>query len=185
MQEIIMRHEGVLGEFRSTLLAVSRDVSYIRGRVDDGLAVTVARIDKDLATSIAAGKADAAEIKADVGIAAEKLRGENWLGHIVTGSVGKLIGIAVAYMIVNALASSGLALLIKEKYSLELPGQQKEILKQQAAIQSTLNIYHTHQLSNGDVLYHSGDINKSAWILNSRTNVWERAPSLRTEEGIK
>lgn len=185
MQEVIRSHEGALGEIKSTLGSLAQDVSHIKMRVDDGLSTKIERIDKELAKSIANGRVAAEEIKADVEIRASDLRGENWLNRIVTGSVTKLIGIGVVFILLSALTNSGIGLLIKEKYSLELPGQQKEIMKTQAVIASTLNVYHTHELSDGRTLYHAGDSDKPAWILDPKIGAWQKVPGMRTEAGIK
>jgi hypothetical protein len=168
--KLVIQHEGVLGELKGILTRLTSDVEYIKMRVDDGLAVKVDRIDKDLSTSIAEGKVDAAN-----------LRSEDWLKRIVTGSVGKLIGLSVIYIIVITLTGTGFSLFVKEKYSQEMPGQQKQTLQKTTDIQSTLTGYHSHILIDGRTLLHTGDADKPAWVYDEKTNVWTKAPSMRTE----
>jgi hypothetical protein len=184
MQDTIMKHEGILGEFRGVLGGLAIDITYIKRRVDDGLAVKIDRIDKDLTASIASGKIEAAEIKADVEVKAAEIKGEDWLKRIVTGSMAKLIGAGFIFIVLSAAASSGMGLYLKEKYSLEAPGQQKAILQKQETVLSVLDGYHSHPLLGGRSLFHAGDPNKPAWILDPKTNLWERAPGMRTEEGL-
>jgi hypothetical protein len=185
MQGIIIAQEKALGKLDGMLEGLVSDVTQIKARVNNGLATEIAQLSKNLAVSISESKSEAIEIKADVASSAQRLRGENWLGRIADGSLKKIIGIGIGYMILNAVVTSGAVQFVKEKYNLEVPGQQKQILQKQVEIQSTLAGYHYHTLADGRVLQHSGDATKPAWILDSKTNIWEKAPMMRTEEGIK
>lgn len=183
--ELVIKHEGILG-------MMAADVSHIRKKVDNGLSNELRTVsselhsvEKALADFIAATGIKDANQKTALVTQQAKTDSENWFTRILSGSVIKIIGFSVTFIIVNSLVNSGMGLFLKEKYSLEVSGQQKEILRQQANIQSTLNVYHTHQLENGDALYHSGDSTKPAWMLNGKTNAWEKAPTMRTEAGIK
>jgi hypothetical protein len=168
--QLVIGHERTLGMVEEALKTISSDVSYIRERVDNGLSTKVANIDKVLSDSIASEKVRAAELAA-----------ENWFGRILSGSASKIIGLVIVFVIINAMVGSGLSIFLKEKYSQEIPGQQKEILQKQVAIQASLADYHSHAMKDGKVLFHAGDLMKPAWLLDQSAGLWIKAPQMREE----
>jgi hypothetical protein len=171
---LVIKHEGLLAALDANLKGIAEDVAYIRTRVDDGLAVKVAGIERDLAESISKGKITAIEIKA-----------ENWFSRILQGSVTKIMGLVTVLVIMNNLVGTGINFFVKEKISKEPAGQQAEILKSQTELKATLVGYHSHLLGDGKELFHAGVPDSPAWIRDTKTNVWTPAPQWRTEVGIK
>ncbi len=172
--QLVIKHEGLLAKLEANITSIAQDVSYIRTRVDDGLAVKVAAIEKNLAESISDNKVQAVVISS-----------ENWFNRILTGSVTKIIGLVVTVILMNALVGTGINLFVKEKYSQELPGQQKQILQKQEEIQGALVGYHSHALPDGTTLLHAGELDKPAWVFDPKKGLWESCPERRAEWGVK
>jgi hypothetical protein len=138
-KDIILRQVELQGEFKGLISSMASDIADIKRRVNNGLTAEITQISKDLAQSVADSKeaaakiksdvaSDAVKIKADVALSASELRGENWFGRILQGSVTKLIGIAAIVIILSGLTSSGMSLYIKNKFSQD-PTQQKQIME--------------------------------------------------------
>src|SRR5664280_2526860 len=92
MQEVIMKHEGFLGEFKGVLSGLTDDVSHIRKRVDNGLSTelrTVSdelnRVERALADFIAVTGIKDANRKTDLVAQQAKIREENWFARILSG----------------------------------------------------------------------------------------------------
>jgi hypothetical protein len=181
--ELVIKHEGVLGMMAS-------DVSHIRKKVDNGLSTELSKVsgelysvEKALADFIAAtGVKDEKENTERVSRQA-KNDAENWFTRIVTGSVTKIIGYIVIFIIANSFVNGGVGLYLKERYSQETAGQQRGIMQKTTDIQSLLSGYHTHALADGRTLFHTGDPKTPAYIFNPLINLWEKAPTMRTEDG--
>lgn len=173
--DLVIEHQKLLGEMSANIEHIGLDVSYIRERVDNGLSTKVEAIERALNLSISDGK-----------IANAETRAENWFTRILSGSISKIISLAIIFIVVNAMVSSGFGLFVKEKYLQEIPGQQKEILQKQTVLMTALgSTYHTHVMSDDRILLHAGNRDEPAWILDPKTGFWSKAPLMRTEKQNK
>ena len=161
-----------VGEIKAT-------VGYIKGKIDNGLSAKLESVDKTLTKFMDSA---AAQRRID--------RAENWFARILQGSATKIIGLVIVFIMLSAVSSSGLTIFLKNYYSQETPGQQKEILIQGKQIEAQAkdiqtHAYHQHTLIDGRILFHTGDANMRAYILDPQTGKYERAPYMRTEGSIK
>jgi len=163
---LVLEHVRVL----STLQA---DIAHIKKVVDNGLSAKLASVDATLS-----------KFMSDTAIRNIEIKAENWFTRILNGSATKIVSLTVGFILVNAVASSSFNSVIKSVYFDEPKGQQVAILNQQKELKSELSGYHTHLLKDSKVLYHSGRSDCPAWVLNTTTNTWVRAPQMRTETGI-
>jgi len=179
--EIVNIHIKTMLTHSEILATLVADVAQVKKVVGNGLGAQLKEVATKLDTFINHTKDKEIELKLREG----KIDSENWFTRILNKSAGNIVLIAVTFIMINALVSSGVATFLKSAYSKEPPGQQAAILKGQGDIQSTLSGYHVHILKDGRTLYHSGDVNRPAWILNPTDNTWIKAPNMRTEKGIE
>lgn len=192
MQEVIMRLGETQGDLKGAMAAVATDVSHIRKKVDNGLSTELRvvsgelhAVERALADFIAATGIKDERTKIAFVEQQAKTDKENFFSRIFSNSMTKLIGLAFGFIIVNSAFNSGLGLFLKSQISKEPAGQQESIMNKTTDIQSTLNVPHHHTLPDGRLLSHTGDPNVPAWIFNPKTSIWEKAPTMRTEAGIK
>lgn len=161
---LVIEHEGILGGMVAKQTAMAEDVAHIKKKVDNGLAAKLDAVEKALSQSITDNRFREATQDS-----------QNWFTRLLTGSVQKIIGLCITFIILNALVSNGLWAFLKVNYLKESPGQQQSILNRLD------ESYHSHTLSGGKILLHSGNASKPAWCLDPKTNKWEPVPNLRTE----
>jgi len=152
-------------ELSSTIGELCSDVSHIKKTVDNGLSAKLSSVEKSLDTFISADKVRVA-----------KLDAQNWFSRLLEGSVKKVIGIVLGIILLNGFMNAGMWAALKTYSFNERPGQQQAIL-----INSLGPGYHSHVLSNGQILLHANDQNKPAWIWNKDTNSWDRSPDQRID----
>ncbi len=184
--DLVIKHEGLLG-------MIAADISHIKKKVDNGLSEDLAKVSQDLITVertlaefVSSVVARNVKMDSDNTLRETKVDAANWFNRILSNSVSKIVGYATIFIIANSLVNNGLVIFLEDKYSKEPPGQQQTILKQQASLQSVIGTsYHSHVFPDGKVLLHSGSEMEPAWLLDGKTNVWEKAPTMRTDQGIK
>jgi len=159
--DLVISHHKLLGEIAS-------DIAHIKKKVDNGLQDKLEKVEKTVDGFIAATNERAI-----------RLDEQNWFTRLLTGSVKKIIGLAVLFIAINALASSGMWAFLKVSSFKEPPGQQKEILS------ALGEAYHAHLLPDGRTLIHAGDSSKPAWILDPVKKTCDRAPNMRTDGALE
>ena len=157
----IIAHAELLGGLKA-------DVAYIRLKIDNGLSDKLTKVEKTL---------DEARRAIDDRI--DKLDSENWFNRILTGSIKKIIGLIIVIAVLSGLTSTFMWANYKYYAFKEIPGQQLATYELQKA-----HTYHSHILTDGTIVFHADDVNQPAWILNTTTNIWERRPQLRTDDGL-
>jgi hypothetical protein len=108
---------------------------------------------------------------------------KNWFLKMLQSSASKVLGIVIIFIILSALTSGGTWMALKAFAWKELPRQQLSIVEQGKNMQ--IHNYHQHILRDGRILFHTGDTNVRAYILDPNTGKYERAPYMRTEESVK
>jgi len=170
--DLVIEHQRILGEMAS-------DIKHIKGKVDNGLSAKLEIVDKTLTKFM---DSSAAQRRID--------RAENWFSGLLQGSVKKIISYLTGFMIVSALATNGVWTLLKTYVWHESPGQQTTIVAQGKELErqgkeTQQHSYHQHTLNDGRILFHTGDANMRAYILDPSTGKYERAPYMRTEDSVK
>jgi hypothetical protein len=84
-----------------------------------------------------------------------------------------------AFVMLSVLLTTGSWTILKTYVWRELPGQQAIM------IQQAKDCLHSHILNNDDILIHSGYPEVKAYVLHTKTNTYDKAPELRTEEEAK
>jgi hypothetical protein len=172
--ELVIKHHEILG-------GIAADIAHIKKTVDNGLSKKL----DDTVKELNIVQTLLQKQKSDAEMQFVKIDSSNWFTKVLTGSFIKVSGIVIMFMFLNAIMNSGIGLFVKDKISLEPPGQQRAILDHQVDIKSYLDAsYHSHVI-NGRAVLHAGDPNKPAFIFNEATKNWDRAPLMRTEEGVK
>ena len=169
--ELVIKHEGILG-------GMAADIQHIKSKVDNGLSAKLDETKEALAKFIATTEADR---RVDAA--------ENWFSRILQGSVKKVIGYAVLAIIVSALASGGVWSALRAYAWKESPGQLNKILAQGTDTKAAIAVvqqhsYHEHILTDGRILFHTGNANERAYILDPVSGKYERAPQMRTENSV-
>jgi hypothetical protein len=206
---LVLEHHQLFGEIKTALETLQKDATETRKAVSNGLKDKLAATEKALDAFIAQAAADkellakelelreqkidaelelsATKVKNELNLRAAKAKGENWFNGILSKSVTKIISIGIIFIALNALTSSGFTLYLKEHYSGETAGQQKEILAKQNLMMGVMGAsdeYHSHFLKTGETLWHTGKVNEIAWKVDKKGNII-RCPELRTDEGLK
>jgi hypothetical protein len=171
---MMIDHSGIL----ATLVA---DVNSIKKVVGNGLGAQLDAVGQKLDEFITHTRTKEFEAK----LRESKIDGENWFSRILNKSAGNIVTLVVGVIMISAVTNAGVATAVKTYWSKEPPGQQATILKTIHETNSALSGYHVHLLKDGKTLYHSGDANRPAWILNPADNSWLKAPDMRTEGGVK
>ena len=158
---------------------IEEAVAHIKSKVDNGLSAKLDAVDKTLTKFM---DYSAAQRRIDVA--------ENWFGRILQGSVTKIIGYIIIVSIVIALTSGGVWSALRAYVWKESPGQLNQIVAQGSDAKTALAIvqkhsYHEHILNNGKILFHTGNANERAYILDPVSGKYERAPDMRTEDSVK
>jgi len=157
---------------------IEADVAHIKTKVDNGLSAKLYSVDKLLTSFMATVKADR---RVDTA--------ENWFLRILQGNAKKIIGYAVLLIMVTALTSGGVWSVLRSYVWKESPGQLTQIIAQGTAAKKAIAVvekhsYHEHILTDGRILFHTGNQNERAYIIDPSTGKYERAPQMRTENSV-
>jgi hypothetical protein len=193
---LVIEHQKAIGEITATLAILQEDSSEIRKAVSNGLKDKLAATETALNTFIAQTASDKKILASELALReqkleskverrADKIDNEIWLPRLLNKQGVKVIGGIISIILLSGISSSGFTMIMKDWYSKEPPGQMKQIADKQNLIMGSLGLdYHSHVLSNGDVLWHTGKANEIAWKIDKNGNA-TRCPELRTEESLK
>ena len=160
------------------------------GRIEANTEAVLKMVGNGLSAELQETSKALTAFKADCNLRCALKEKENWFLNILQSSATKVVGYGLVFVMLTALTTSGIWMAVKAYAWKEMPGQQAEIAKQGKEIEaqhvsSQLHNYHQHILVDGRILFHTGNANERAYILDPVTGKFERAPYMRTEESVK